>query len=142
MSTHKQSGVEQWFQRNCSWVVPRKSPPNSTTEHPDTPDANVPSTSTGSVSRPTRPLPATPAQGTSCVDLQSNVFMNQPSTAGPTGIGEHIGHASCIDRGMFLRHFTKSAPKFLPLRALYPYKNVRRMVHQPISLEQVGRSVS
>jgi hypothetical protein len=97
MSTHKESEMEQWFKRNCSWVVPRKRPPKSTTQHQDAPNAasDVPSTSS-TVSRGSRPLPATPAQGTSRVDLQSNGIMNQPSTAPAPGIGEHIGHASCI----------------------------------------------
>ena len=45
------------------------------------------------------------AQENSGVDIvQPNVITNQPSTvqlAGPTGVGEQIGHASCIDRGMY-----------------------------------------
>ena len=91
MSAHKQSAMEQWFKRNCSWAVPRKRPASSTSQHPDAPDADT--------SVP-RSLPASPAQGTSRVDIvQSNVTMSQPPTVPvPTAIGEHIGHASCIDR--------------------------------------------
>ena len=91
-----------------------------------------------------RPLPVSPAPGITFVDLvQSNLVVNQPSTVpGPTGIGEYIGHASCIDQhhpgsqiitlrfstgNQAILHceqvctgsMTKSAPKFLPPRALH-----------------------
>ena len=56
----------------------------------DTTTNDVPSTSVS------RPLPVSPAHRTSRADLvQSNVIVNQP---GRTGIGEHFGHAPCIDR--------------------------------------------
>jgi hypothetical protein len=97
MSTHKQSAKENWFRRNCSCLVPRKHT-SSTSQHPAAPNAqaDVPSTS---VSRP-QALPASLAQENSRVDIvQPNVITNQPSTvplAGPTGVGEQIGHALCI----------------------------------------------
>jgi hypothetical protein len=98
MSIHKQSAKENWFRRNCSCLGPRKRPASSTSQHPDAPDAqaDVPLNST-SVSRPLQ-VPASLEQGNSRVDIfQPNVITNQPSTvplAGPTGVGEQIGHAS------------------------------------------------
>ena len=94
---NKQSTTKQsWFRR----ILPHKRRASPASQYPDAPDAqhtdsDAPSTS---VNRPS-PLPVSPAQRT-CVDLvRSNVIVNQPSTgSGPTGIGEHIGHASCIDR--------------------------------------------
>jgi hypothetical protein len=88
--------TKQWFERNCSRVLPRsKHQASSTSRHPDVPDAQ-PTTTATDVTSLSRPLPVSPAQGTSRLD----VIVNQPSTVpGPTGIGEHmhVGHASCID---------------------------------------------
>ena len=94
---------ESWLRRNCSCLVPRKRPASSTSQRPDAPDVQIVAPST-SVSRPLQ-VPASLAQENSGVDIvQPNVITNQPSTvqlAGPTGVGEQIGHASCIDRGMY-----------------------------------------
>ena len=102
MSTHKQPAKENWFKRNFGWKVSSKRPASSTSQHPDAPNSDdqaIPSTSAS------HPLPASLTQGNSHVDIvQPNLITNQPSKAstvpGSTGVGEQIGHASCIDRGM------------------------------------------
>ena len=150
--------MKQLFERICSRVLPRsKHQTSSTSRHPDAPDAQ-PTTTATDVTSLSRPLPVSPAQGTSRLD----VSVNQPSTVpGPTAIGENTGHASCIDRqtqftdhnspfldrtpgnptsytigGMYWilawHSITKSAPKLLPLRALHfkLEKTFRPMAHQ------------
>jgi hypothetical protein len=85
---YKQSAMEQWITRKFSWV--RRA--SSTSQYPDVPDdrpttaaTDVPSTSVS------RPLPVSPVQETSCVDLVQ--LNDQP---GLTGIGEHGFNLSII----------------------------------------------
>ena len=95
MSSKKHSAMEQWFQKNCSWAIPRSRRVSSTSQHSDAPDAqarpttiptNVPSTSTVS-----RHLPLSPAQGTSHeAFVKPSIIVNQPVTA-PELPGSSIG---------------------------------------------------
>ena len=82
--------MKQWFERNCSWVLCR------TSSTQDAPDARPTTTVTDvPFARESRPLPVSLAQKASRVDG----IVDQPSTVpGPTGIGENIGHTSCVDR--------------------------------------------
>ena len=86
----KQSTTKQWIRR----ILSRKRQASPVSQHPDALDVRNTTTaidifsSSTSVSRP-QALPVSP----------QSVIVNQPSTVpGPTGIGEHIGHASCTDR--------------------------------------------
>ena len=81
--------MKQWIERKCSRVLPRsKHQASSASRHPaDAPDVQ-PTTTATDVTSLSRPLPVSPAQGTSRLDL----VVNQPST-----VGEYVGHASCID---------------------------------------------
>ena len=135
MSTQKQSTKGNWFGRMCGLMLPRKSPATSTSQDSQHLDTN------GSSSRSPPSLPTSPAKGTSPV--QPNATMNQSSTVpGPTGVGEKIGHASCIDRSTHWS-ITNSTPKFLPLRTFQSQLGkVRPMVYQSITLEPVSRTVS
>ena len=70
--------------------------PPSTSQYPDSDAPDPPPTITATDVPSTSvsyPLPVFLEWGTSCED----VIMNEPSTVPGTGIGEHIGHASCID---------------------------------------------
>ena len=83
---------EQSSKRSCSWlrlVLPRKHRASSTSRYPDV-DAR-PTTTTDVPSSLSCPLPVSPAQGTSSVDLvQSNVGPVKGLKANNTGAGEYI----------------------------------------------------
>lgn len=116
MSSKKHSAMEQWFQKNCSWAIPRSRRVSSTSQHSDAPDAqarpttiptNVPSTSTVS-----RHLPLSPAQGTSHeAFVKPSIIVNQPVTA-PELPGSSIG-------------------KQIQLPRVYRYPSIRFTDHNP-----------
>ena len=100
MSSKKQSSMEQWFKRNCSWAIPRNRRVSSTSQHldalPKTTTTNYPPTTVS------RPLPLRPEQGTSSVDfVKPNIIVDQPSTVPDftcSIVGEYIGlpHVSIV----------------------------------------------
>ena len=93
--------MEQWFQKNCSWALPRSRRPSSTSQHSNAPEVrpttiptNAPSPSV-SRSLPLSQPQGTESQGTSRVDfVKPNIVVNQPSAEPDltgSSTGEHIG---------------------------------------------------